>query len=107
MRRWWGGILLSVLVLLLGGTPATAAPRTAAGENLVVHYHRPAGDYAGWELRAGGATYPFAGEDSYGRFAWLTATGPVELSVVGPGGVGGQLGLRRPVPVRRGLAPAG
>ncbi|MEU4691344.1 pullulanase-type alpha-1,6-glucosidase [Actinoplanes sp. NPDC023714] len=45
---------------------------------LIVHYHRPDGDYADWSLHAwgdvaAGMTYPegapFAGEDSFGRFA--------------------------------------
>jgi pullulanase-type alpha-1,6-glucosidase len=87
--RWIrsAGILLAVLSLLLAGTPATAAPRAAGAEQLVVHYLRPAGDYAGWQVRVGDTTYPFAGEDTYGRFAWFTATGAVEISVVGPGGV--------------------
>ncbi|BAL86874.1 putative glycosyl hydrolase [Actinoplanes missouriensis 431] len=47
---------------------------------LLVHYHRPDGDYADWALHAWGdvaeemvypSGVPFAGEDSYGRFAWV------------------------------------
>jgi pullulanase len=49
---------------------------------LVVHYAREDGDYAGWALHAWGdvgpgqligypAGHPFAGEDAYGRFAWV------------------------------------
>ena len=49
---------------------------------LLVHYVRPDGDYAAWSLHAWGdiepgqidgypAGRPFAGEDSYGRFAWV------------------------------------
>ncbi|MEU4564083.1 pullulanase-type alpha-1,6-glucosidase [Actinoplanes sp. NPDC023936] len=47
---------------------------------LLVHYHRPDGDYTDWALHAWGdvaeetiypAGVPFAGEDSYGRFAWV------------------------------------
>ncbi|MGK5675515.1 pullulanase-type alpha-1,6-glucosidase [Micromonospora sp. URMC 106] len=60
------------------GTPAASASRDWA----VVHYQRPAGGYADWGLYAWGdidpayATQwpkgqPFAGEDSYGRFAWV------------------------------------
>ncbi len=60
------------------GTP----PSTASRDWLVVHYQRPAGDYADWGLYAWGdidpsaqttwpAGQPFAGEDSYGRFAWV------------------------------------
>jgi len=57
-------------------------PPTGAVERdyLVVHYQRPAGDYDGWGLHAFGDVEtetpwtdpaPFAGEDSYGRFAWV------------------------------------
>ncbi|WP_328852125.1 pullulanase-type alpha-1,6-glucosidase [Micromonospora globbae] len=60
------------------GTPAPSASRDWA----VVHYQRPAGGYDDWSLYAWGdidpayATdwpkgQPFAGEDSYGRFAWV------------------------------------
>src|SRR5439155_10538945 len=60
------------------GTPQTGPDR----DHLVVHYQRPAGDYAGWGLYAWGdidpawqttwpAGQPFAGEDAYGRFAWV------------------------------------
>ncbi|NJC83352.1 pullulanase-type alpha-1,6-glucosidase [Planosporangium mesophilum] len=61
------------------GTP----PATVDRDHLVVHYQRPAGDYGSWGLYAWGdidpasqttfpAGQPFAGEDAYGRFAWLT-----------------------------------
>jgi pullulanase-type alpha-1,6-glucosidase len=60
------------------GTPPAVADR----DHLVVHYQRPAGDYADWGLYAWGdidpasqttwpAGHPFAGEDAYGRFAWV------------------------------------
>ncbi|AVT40538.1 pullulanase-type alpha-1,6-glucosidase [Plantactinospora sp. BB1] len=60
------------------GTP----PRTDARDWLVVHYQRPAGGYPDWQLHAWGdidpayqtpwpSGQPFAGEDSYGRFAWV------------------------------------
>ncbi|MEV4702032.1 pullulanase-type alpha-1,6-glucosidase [Actinoplanes sp. NPDC049316] len=60
------------------GTPVT----TSGPEYAVVHYQRPAGDYGDWGLYAFGdidpsaATtwpqgQPFAGEDAYGRFAWV------------------------------------
>ncbi|GAA1788121.1 pullulanase-type alpha-1,6-glucosidase [Planosporangium flavigriseum] len=54
------------------GTPPTTTDR----DHVVVHYQRPAGDYAGWSLQASGdvdatAAQPFAGEDAYGRFAWV------------------------------------
>ncbi|BCJ45588.1 hypothetical protein GCM10010168_90060 [Actinoplanes ianthinogenes] len=49
---------------------------------LIVHYHRPDGDYTGWSLHAWGDVapgqeitfpggHPFAGEDASGRFAWV------------------------------------
>jgi pullulanase-type alpha-1,6-glucosidase len=61
------------------GTP----PQTATRDWAVVHYQRPAGNqYDDWNLYAWGdidpayqtpwpAGQPFAGEDSYGRFAWV------------------------------------
>ncbi|SBT44116.1 pullulanase-type alpha-1,6-glucosidase [Micromonospora auratinigra] len=60
------------------GTPAQSASRDWA----VVHYQRPAGGYADWGLYTWGDIdpayqtdwpkgQPFAGEDSYGRFAWV------------------------------------
>ena len=62
---------------------APAGPATQSRPQwLVVHYARPDGEYASWWLHAwgdlapgqsdgypGGA--PFAGEDAYGRFAWV------------------------------------
>ncbi|MBG0563623.1 pullulanase-type alpha-1,6-glucosidase [Actinoplanes aureus] len=62
---------------------ATAPPHHRTSPQwLIVHYHRADGDYADWALHAWGdvapgeeTTYPagtpFAGEDSYGRFAWV------------------------------------
>ncbi|WP_426508607.1 pullulanase-type alpha-1,6-glucosidase [Dactylosporangium sp. McL0621] len=58
------------------GTP----PSAASADYAVVHYQRPAGGYDDWSLYAWGdiqdpmswpAGAPFAGEDSYGRFAWV------------------------------------
>ncbi|MEU5724948.1 pullulanase-type alpha-1,6-glucosidase [Micromonospora sp. NPDC047738] len=60
------------------GTPAQSASRDWA----VVHYQRPAGGYADWGLYTWGDIdpayqtewpkgQPFAGEDSFGRFAWV------------------------------------
>ncbi|MDG4765567.1 pullulanase-type alpha-1,6-glucosidase [Solwaraspora sp. WMMD406] len=60
------------------GTP----PQGDSRDWLVVHYQRPAGDYADWGLYAWGdidpdwqtpwpTGQPFVGEDSYGRFAWV------------------------------------
>ncbi|GAA3005274.1 alpha-amylase family glycosyl hydrolase [Actinokineospora diospyrosa] len=58
-----------------------AAPPDPVGPAwLVVHYNRPAGDYAGWGLHVWGDVesptawdrpLPFAGETHYGRFAWF------------------------------------
>ncbi|GIF21355.1 pullulanase-type alpha-1,6-glucosidase [Actinoplanes tereljensis] len=63
---------------------APTAPTAARSRSqwLVVHYARPDGEYSAWWLHAwgdlapgqdtgypGGA--PFAGEDAYGRFAWV------------------------------------
>jgi pullulanase-type alpha-1,6-glucosidase len=63
---------------------SAGAPPTAPGRPrwLVVHYRRADRDYEHWSLHAWGdigpdqATgfpggHPFAGEDSYGRFAWV------------------------------------
>ncbi|WP_433794375.1 pullulanase-type alpha-1,6-glucosidase [Actinoplanes sp. CA-252034] len=60
---------------------ASAAARTRP-QWLIVHYQRPDGDYADWVLHAWGdlapgadSLYPdgvpFAGEDAWGRFAWV------------------------------------
>jgi pullulanase-type alpha-1,6-glucosidase len=60
------------------GAPPQAAPR----DWVVVHYHRPDGNYADWNLYTWGDVdeawqkpfpqgQPFAGEDAYGRFAWV------------------------------------
>jgi pullulanase-type alpha-1,6-glucosidase len=79
------------------GTPPAAAGR----DHLLVHYQRPAGDYAGWGLYAFGdidpasqttfpAGQPFAGEDAYGRFAWVKlkpGARDVGFLVVDAGGV--------------------
>ncbi|MGI5214767.1 pullulanase-type alpha-1,6-glucosidase [Plantactinospora sp. CA-290183] len=57
-------------------------PRADTRDWLVVHYQRPAGGYADWRLHAWGDVdpayqvpwpggQPFAGEDPYGRFAWV------------------------------------
>ncbi|TDB69784.1 pullulanase-type alpha-1,6-glucosidase [Micromonospora sp. KC723] len=72
-----------------GGTASTRSTATvgtpaqdAAGDWVVVHYQRPTGGYDDWRLHTWGdvdpayaiewpAGQPFAGEDSYGRFAWL------------------------------------
>lgn len=77
------------------GTP----PNAVAPDYAVVHYQRPAGGYDPWSLYAWGdietpmtwpVGAPFAGEDSYGRFAWVKlkpgATN-VGFLVVDPGGV--------------------
>jgi pullulanase-type alpha-1,6-glucosidase len=77
------------------GTP----PSAASADYAIVHYQRPAGDYTPWSLYAWGdiqepMTWPtgasFAGEDSYGRFAWVKLKpGAVNVGflVVDPGGV--------------------
>jgi pullulanase-type alpha-1,6-glucosidase len=56
------------------------APGPARRDWLVLHYQRPDGDYDGWGLHVWGDVdqpttwdrpVPFAGEDAYGRFAWV------------------------------------
>jgi pullulanase-type alpha-1,6-glucosidase len=60
------------------GSPSQSAPRDWA----VVHYQRPDGEYGDWNLYTWGDVdpawqkpwpqgQPFAGEDAYGRFAWV------------------------------------
>ncbi|WP_033340650.1 pullulanase-type alpha-1,6-glucosidase [Catenuloplanes japonicus] len=84
---------------------ATAAvetpPQTASRDWLVVHYQRPAGDYDDWKLYTWGDVdpasvttwpdgQPFAGEDDYGRFAWVKlkpGAQSVGFLVVDPAGV--------------------
>ncbi|GFJ92947.1 hypothetical protein Prum_065890 [Phytohabitans rumicis] len=57
-------------------------PQGGSRDWLVVHYNRPAGGYDDWGLYTWGdidpawqtqwpAGQPFAGEDAYGRFAWV------------------------------------
>src|SRR4029450_6299325 len=79
------------------GTP----PVAGESEYLVAHYQRPAGDYGPWGLYTWGdidpawqtqwpAGQPFAGEDSYGRFAWVKlkpGARNVGFIVVDPNGV--------------------
>ncbi|MDU0291974.1 pullulanase-type alpha-1,6-glucosidase [Saccharothrix longispora] len=64
----------------LVAAPPVEPPGAASSDWLVVHYNRPAGDYAGWGLHVWGdvesaptwdAPLPFAGETPYGRFAWV------------------------------------
>jgi pullulanase len=61
--------------------PAVSVPATSP-QWLIVHYRRDDADYHGWSLHAWGdidpgaatvygAGHPFAGEDDYGRFAWV------------------------------------
>ena len=101
------------------GTPAQSASRDWA----VVHYQRPAGGYADWGLYTWGdidpayATewpkgQPFAGEDSYGRFAWVKlkpGAKSVGFLVVDTNGTKdvAQRPHHRRDPDRRGLAQAG
>nr|WP_245673997.1 pullulanase-type alpha-1,6-glucosidase [Actinoplanes rectilineatus] len=72
------GRLAEATTKIAVGTPA---PTTSAGY-AVVHYQRPAGDYDDYGLYVRGdvdpsmtttwpAGQPFAGEDSYGRFAYV------------------------------------
>jgi pullulanase-type alpha-1,6-glucosidase len=72
------GRTASALSHAVVGTP----PVAGESEYLVAHYQRPAGDYGPWGLYTWGdidpawqtqwpAGQPFAGEDSYGRFAWV------------------------------------
>ncbi|GIF12060.1 pullulanase-type alpha-1,6-glucosidase [Actinoplanes teichomyceticus] len=61
---------------------------------LIVHYHRPDGDYSGWSLHVWGDVaagqetafpggQPFAGEYEHGRFAWVRlAEGAAEVGFV-------------------------
>ncbi|MER7457465.1 pullulanase-type alpha-1,6-glucosidase [Micromonospora sp. NPDC126480] len=87
-----GGTKIEYKAVARDGKGRTATARTAAvvgtpeqGQSrdwLVVHYQRPAGDYDDWGLYAWGDIdpayvtewpkgQPFAGTDSYGRFAWV------------------------------------
>ena len=66
---------------------APDAPATPPGPGpdwLIVHYHRADGAYDHWRLHAWGdvaepvdwpAGRPFAGEDAFGRFAWVRLAG--------------------------------
>ncbi|MFE9553348.1 pullulanase-type alpha-1,6-glucosidase [Streptomyces sp. NPDC006703] len=54
-----------------GQTPAPARPTAVERDWAVVHYQRPAGDYDGWQLKAGDQSAAFTGRDAYGAFAWV------------------------------------
>ncbi|WP_369383722.1 pullulanase-type alpha-1,6-glucosidase [Streptomyces sp. cg36] len=65
-----------------GAPPVEPAPTAARRDYAVVHYKRPAGDYADWRLYAWGdladgesTTWPaghdFVGRDAYGAFAYV------------------------------------
>jgi len=65
---------------VVGAEPPADDPGVTQRDWLVVHYQRPDGDYDGWGLHVWGdverptdwsSPRPFAGEDSYGRFAWV------------------------------------
>ncbi|MBP2474170.1 pullulanase-type alpha-1,6-glucosidase [Crossiella equi] len=85
---------------------ATAFPdQASATGSVTVHYHRPAGDYSGVELRLSGglapgqpAEVPLTSRDDYGVSATVRVTGaPVELTVRkdGTADVSGRLDPRR------------
>ncbi len=73
------------------GQRAGDAPRIAptvdlralqAGAALVVHYHRPDGNYEGWNLwcwaeGGEGKSYPFEGTDLFGRYAIVPLSGDI------------------------------
>jgi pullulanase-type alpha-1,6-glucosidase len=73
-----GGVLVSDESQISVATPVQGAQR----EYVLVHYRRTDGNYANWGLYNWGDSdassqhnwptgQPFAGEDSYGRFAWV------------------------------------
>ncbi len=54
-----------------GQAPPTPKPVAVERDRAVVHYQRPDGDYAGWQLKSGDRTAEFIGRDAYGAFAWI------------------------------------
>jgi pullulanase-type alpha-1,6-glucosidase len=63
--------------------PPAPPPGVAPRDYAIVHYNRPDGNYTGWGLHVWGdvtnptdwaSPIPFAGEDAYGRFAWVKLT---------------------------------
>ncbi len=70
--------------VVVGAEPPSPPPgSTAPRDYAIVHYHRADGNYAGWGLHVWGdvanptdwaSPVPFAGEDGYGRFAWVKLT---------------------------------
>ncbi|MGQ0841332.1 pullulanase-type alpha-1,6-glucosidase [Actinokineospora sp.] len=67
-------------VTLAAAPPPPGGPGGQSPDWLVVHYNRPAGDYAGWGLHVWGdveqptewtSPRPFSGETPFGRFAWV------------------------------------
>ncbi|MFG3228687.1 pullulanase-type alpha-1,6-glucosidase [Kitasatospora sp. NPDC048194] len=77
------GHLRSATASFTTGTPAPRpVPTAGARPYAVVHYHRPDGDYNGWNLYAWGdladgegtqwpAGHPFTGRDAYGAFTYV------------------------------------
>jgi pullulanase len=95
IRRALSCLFVAMLALVVAA-PASAqraadAPRVApsvdlrrlqAGAALVVHYHRPDGNYEGWNLwcwaeGGEGKSYPFDGTDLFGRYAIVPLTGDI------------------------------
>ncbi|MFI1012485.1 pullulanase-type alpha-1,6-glucosidase [Streptomyces sp. NPDC020965] len=54
-----------------GQLPPPEKPVAVERDHAVVHYQRPDGDYAGWELKTAGGKAAFTGRDAYGAFAWV------------------------------------
>ena len=80
VRDAHGGTAADGVAVDLVPAPPSGGPSTGSPDWLVVHYRRPANDYAGWTLHVWGdveqptewtAGLPFAGETEYGRFAWV------------------------------------
>jgi pullulanase len=86
------GVLMGLILLLTaafgagpGGGVLSGVPRAAADTNttLIVHYHRFAGDYTGWNLwlwpyqpaSLGGAEYDFSTSDAWGQVANASVPG--------------------------------
>ncbi|MFG1604694.1 pullulanase-type alpha-1,6-glucosidase [Actinoplanes sp. NPDC049265] len=82
-----GGTKIQYRAVVQGSRAAASVPArvgtpvsNASPDYMVVHYQRPAGGYEDWNLYAFGDVetpttwpqgQPFAGEDAYGRFAWV------------------------------------
>jgi pullulanase len=78
-----GAMVLAVAPGASPGLPGVQGVAAAEGTTVIVHYHRFAGDYTGWNLwlwpfvpvNGAGAEYDFSGSDAWGEVATANVPG--------------------------------